>query len=413
MRNKQILVFVILFSLFFIQGAALLPVRSYALVVSVAFFFFDAYLLLKRNLKNNRVFLRWQMAFILFCAISILWAVSRHFSLYVIGMHLIPLFLSSFFIVNYATDRSTFKVFLWAFYLSAVAEMAYLFLFIDIDTLFLTRFGDSFSDDSLEERLNGIYIAGRFVFAIYFGYYLFFKLQDSSKFLKVFFWTITALMLFFILLSGSRMALIMLVVPIVVMNIGSSRRIGWLILSAIVIVAGGVFIINNDVLYEILGKRVEDFFNILSGNAQGTEDDSRIRLIKLGLNKFIEQPVIGYGINCFRHFARIAFMGRNYYAHNNYVELLVDVGIVGFAIYYSVYSYFLKSYKRLKGCADSRFLLALILLSLLIDMAWVSYYNSLSQDLICFIFILIQLNISQSTTNETYRHHSSWIDQRY
>ena len=52
--------------------------------------------------------------------------------------------------------------------------------------------------------------------------------------------------------------------------------------------------------YEIIGKRMEDLFDILTNNTDGTEDISRVMLIWYGWNWFLEHPVFGVGVNNFR-----------------------------------------------------------------------------------------------------------------
>lgn len=59
-------------------------------------------------------------------------------------------------------------------------------------------------------------------------------------------------------------------------------------------------------------------------------------LIQFGLENFSKQPITGYGSNCFYLLEGQARGTGGTYAHNNFVELLVDGGIVQLLLYYAV-----------------------------------------------------------------------------
>lgn len=46
---------------------------------------------------------------------------------------------------------------------------------------------------------------------------------------------------------------------------------------------------------------------------------------------FSQKPILGWGWNAFAILA-----GYGYYCHNNYLEIMVSMGIVGFLIYYAM-----------------------------------------------------------------------------
>ena len=75
------------------------------------------------------------------------------------------------------------------------------------------------------------------------------------------------------------------------------------------------------------------------------------------------------------------------YAHNNYIELLVDVGLVGFFIYYGYIATML-----FKDCGKNNvsvYLKAILVSMLITDFGLVSYYNELYQYILVLIFCMI------------------------
>ena len=69
----------------------------------------------------------------------------------------------------------------------------------------------------------------------------------------------------------------------------------------------------------------------LSGDLN-TSDRIRSDMIQFGIEIFKDQPFIGYGLQNFRHL----YYGKMY-SHNNFVELLVSLGVYGFAVYYLMF----------------------------------------------------------------------------
>jgi O-antigen ligase len=171
-----------------------------------------------------------------------------------------------------------------------------------------------------------------------------------------------------------------------------------LIIVSAILGAVLVLIMNVPQLYNIIGVRIVDAFNIASGNEQGTEDVSRLMLAMMGLDWFMDKPILGYGINCFRALSdnTSLFAGKNFYAHNNYIELMVDIGIIGMLVYYYAHIHVLKKYFRLKKNSNeiSKAILILLFVIMFSDIFWVAYYNDLSQFLLCITFTIIHLENS-------------------
>jgi O-antigen ligase len=90
--------------------------------------------------------------------------------------------------------------------------------------------------------------------------------------------------------------------------------------------------LGRGLLYRILGSR-NDFFFAFSGRC-GTEGNvaARMEMIENGLSMFRQKPLFGWGQGTF---ADIAGYGSS--AYDNYVELLVSLGLVGTIAYCSLH----------------------------------------------------------------------------
>ncbi len=100
-----------------------------------------------------------------------------------------------------------------------------------------------------------------------------------------------------------------------------------------------------------------------------TSFDLRIDLIRMGWSLFLHSPVMGHG---FASFASVSRYGM--YAHNNWIELAVNGGMIGLALYYSVHVSIIRAARRL--ARDKRLGITLLVFFLIAaDCAMVSYMS--------------------------------------
>ena len=108
-----------------------------------------------------------------------------------------------------------------------------------------------------------------------------------------------------------------------------------MILSVIVISIVG-FVLYKLGFLDVVLTRLEQS---LEGNSSSTE--LRMKFITFGWDKFLESPILGYGIEHFeilysdRYSVRLP-------SHNNYIQLLTSFGIIGLILWYYSYCKFLK-----------------------------------------------------------------------
>jgi O-antigen ligase len=187
----------------------------------------------------------------------------------------------------------------------------------------------------------------------------------------------------------------MLVFPLsVFFFLKSKYKVNAIIGIAILFVLSFVLITKVPYFYNVLGVRVFDMFEIIKQGQDfsGGADNSRFLLFIYGFEWFQESPAIGSGINNYRVLSNITppFVGRNFYAHSNIIEMLVGVGIVGTIIYYSIIYFLIRRAKSINS-AYYKVVITIGLTFLFHDIFSMSYYEYEMQLLLCTSYILIGL----------------------
>lgn len=215
----------------------------------------------------------------------------------------------------------------------------------------------------------GMYAAITFVICIYFS-----LLKNRRRL-----YFISVLPFLTILASGSRTALVISFIGIVILFLlkdGSERLIKGILRSMFI-----VFLLLSILQLPIFIEatiRMNQLLNIFQ-NANEIDHSASIRfyMIRFGVEMFKKNPIFGYGADNARML--LVNVYRKTYLHNNYVELLVDYGIVGFTLYYGVYiSIIRKLIQNIKGYnEESVIILSLLIMALVADYGTVFYYNKL------------------------------------
>lgn len=190
--------------------------------------------------------------------------------------------------------------------------------------------------------------------------------------------------------SGSRRGLITIIVAISILYIlkNPNEKIVLNIIVAIVgILIAYQFIKHSNLTY--LTTRIDSLLNVFSDNSNASaSDQGRLDMIITGISMFTKKPIFGYGAGAFKNLA-----GYGIYSHNNYVELLVNFGIVGFGLYYSVIiSCVIKLIKLINNGDDyARLLLAFWIMRLVSDIGNVSYYDRFTYIILAFSIAYVML----------------------
>ena len=171
------------------------------------------------------------------------------------------------------------------------------------------------------------------------------------------------------------------------------------VLVALVIVS-----FNNEFLYNLYGNRVESLLFLFTGEAKTDASvTGRLALQQRAIEVFLEHPLFGVGIGDFRSYTVNLGGVSGYYAHNNFLELLADVGIIGTILYYTPYVIALVKTRAIARNAGEKkrmlynLLFVLLIMRLTSDYAQVSYLYDSSQILLSLIFVGIKLEGTTKT----------------
>ncbi len=141
-------------------------------------------------------------------------------------------------------------------------------------------------------------------------------------------------------------------------------------------------------------RRSSDLTRIIDYSAY-----ERQRFVKYGLKMWSDNPVLGVGLDNFRaNINNYWISSRKAYAHNNYVELLADIGIFGFIAFYLIYLSILgklfslrKRYRfDLKSFKLINLFLTIMICRLIQELALVTYYEKFNWILLLIILVFAE-----------------------
>ena len=194
-----------------------------------------------------------------------------------------------------------------------------------------------------------------------------------------------------VLLTGSKTAFLGVLLTIILFIINSNMDIKRKISLSILAIIGIIFIIflimNNEIFYSILGRRIEKSLGI---NGMTVDDSTIIRYQMLvdGINFFEKNPILGNGLDSYRILSQYAT-----YSHNNFIELLVGIGIVGFISYYKM---FYLAYSFRNKTQYSNLFNTLIIVFFVLSISSVQYLQK-------YMYLIILLGMSNQTIHSNRR----------
>lgn len=329
--------------------------------------------------------------FVVICGFSYLYSYNPTDTLAKVKTMIILVFLLISILKFLENDECNFEYFLKIIAFSGILSCVYMFLNsewksgIRVDNII----GDS--------NQVGAYLA--------YSFSVLFYLYKSKKVKSIY--AISGMILIFCcnIISGSRSALLVTFLGAVIFSFMTIKKNKTMILKIIGIVFISIvglyglyyLIMNNETLYQIIGNRFVSFFEIISGKQSSineTSTQTRAYLISLAWNMFTRNPgtiLFGNGIGYFASYW-VSVGGRYAFCHNNYLELLSGVGIIGTILYYYTYiKTLIIQMKEYKTNHSDKSALCLVILIQIFLMHWfvVFYYQKCEM---LFLAIMVYLN---------------------
>lgn len=372
--------------IFFIDDKGIMNISRFIFIVV------SIYIIIKKGYIYINKYIIWMIVFTVFCFISVNWSISKSHSI-IISRTILINNICFFFIINFLRmNKNGINTIINTIVFSSAALGIRLAIvqgpFIYING---TRGGSG-------EILNANIIGNISSIAIVLGWYLIINNKNNLVY-KIF----TTINIISMILSASRKAILFSIIPILIYYLVRERsllkRFRNTILVIFIIFIIGFIIMKNQYMYSIVGVRFETMINGLLGLGNTDASTSlRMRFIEWGIEWFKEKPYLGYGINSFRYlvgfYKETSFGKSGAYSHNNYIELLCGIGIIGTILYYYIYLNIIKvvilKFKRLEK--DQIIMFGILITLLINEYGTVTYYDTYIQLINVIIWSSITLS---------------------
>ncbi|MDC1050740.1 O-antigen ligase family protein [Candidatus Marinimicrobia bacterium] len=143
-------------------------------------------------------------------------------------------------------------------------------------------------------------------------------------------------------------------------------------------------------------NRIGSLFSWFGRNSEFEIDNSiyyRFSYMIDAYNIWLDKPIFGFGLHQFK------YVNQSGVSHNNFFEILVNNGIVGFALYYVLYIYIYISYFKIRlfNNIDSNWILTVIIMLFIADMTVLTYIEK--PNWLIFSIVLFIINKYDNKNN--------------
>ena len=218
-------------------------------------------------------------------------------------------------------------------------------------------------------------------------YYFFFKGKKTAL------WALIPIAII-VVASGSRKGLFILMFGLMLiiffLQMQKEKAALPMLFKMLLIAAGLIAVVNLVLQFPGMEKAREQYMglvNSLLGNEEEADVSTQIRenMVHVGWAQFLRKPILGIGVDN----AKIINLQYNHfygYLHNNYIEVLVNEGMVGFIIYYSFFIVVMKKHiNRLNEKNPLVYIsFTMLVLRLITDWGRVSYFDYMNIPLFAF-----------------------------
>ena len=325
------------------------------------------------RIKSSTKYVIWYVIFTGFCALSGSWAIHEN-NIYVKALFkdiMIPLIFiilaMEMYLRNTQSSVRFFNCIIAAEMITLLRAIIYTpwaKLFGTMDTrLFGTNLGINYNDITTQ-------IALVFLMVSYLFYF------ESKKYRPV-----LLVLILFLIISGSRKALIVSVMGMILLyliNIGENKILLFkrLLIILLVGIIASLIVFKIPIMYEFVGQKIANVFSTMGQKSteMSTVDidhslHGRAVLREKAREQFYAHPGKGIGYYCFQYTNSYGL-----YAHNNYLEILADLGLLGFGLYYIMYLIIFRiafdMFLRKRRMKSKEYILAFIFIMILMVMEY-------------------------------------------
>lgn len=353
--------------------------QQYLLFISFSYLLLVCTFIYNLVMHKKIIYVRFvltSIVFLLYSVFSDLWANKFDLS-YNASIQLAK---SSLFAMLFITLIDSKENFRWALFSFSLAGVVYSMLYVqnvDIASLGADRITTNENSDSILPNVNtvGLFLSLSFVYFFYSYFY-----RKKSYFLLI-----AAVSFIIIFLLGARKSIVSLAICILMMlyKLNSSARIKIILLSLLFISLLFVYIPTEYLSF--VSERLAQL-NFFSNqiNELDESDANRILLLKSGFFYGMDSPILGNGYYSFSQLLLKEY-GFATYSHNNFIEIFVGGGIIGFTLYYSLYYIVLKDTCKKVLRFDENYLLIILTTILLFNQLTIVVVNER------FIWILLAI----------------------
>lgn len=231
------------------------------------------------------------------------------------------------------------------------------------------------------------------VFGMYLGIMSIFILYRAMMQQKKIYYLLYGVQVAFMLLTGSKQALIYIIVAFCAFTIYTSKKKAYKYIIAIAVAIAFIYaIFNVPVLYELVGHRIQimlvSFGFSIDGIEASRSTDLRMDMIRKAFDLFWDNPIFGGGYGYFA-----THSGFNVYSHNTYTEILVSYGLFGFILYYLYFFKTTTRYLFLKNRSKEAQLFLTIMISVLLgDTARITFSQTALNYVLLFLAVYVLTN---------------------
>lgn len=205
-------------------------------------------------------------------------------------------------------------------------------------------------------------------------------INNKNNLTKICLFICVALFAFMLLMSASKKALFFFVFITLAIAIYRMRNSNWikslLIFTGVIIFAVVFYRILLSVpAFHTIGVRINNLVStITTGNSDTNTDAVRVDMIRIGWNEFLNSPIFGNG-------SGHSFTMFGTYSHNNFIEMLMNYGLIGFLLYYVPYLFLIPQLFMLVKKKDiiAAYFLFYSIFHIILSVGWVVYYERVVQ----------------------------------